>query len=137
MKKTSLMTLALALVAGVAMAAEGDKPKKGEGKKPGGDVDPAKRAEMILGKLDTDKSGSISKEEFAASPMAKRAQGDQEKIDAAFGRMDKDGDGSITQAELAAMPARGGGKKPGGEGKPGEGGKKKGGDGAKKKGGDS
>lgn len=127
MKKTSLMTLALALVTGIAMAAEGDKPKKGEAKKPGG-ADPTKRAEMILGKLDTDKNGSISKEEFAAGPMAKRAQGDQTKIDAAFGRMDKNGDGAITKEELAAMPARGGGKKPGGEGKPGDGAKKKGGD---------
>lgn len=125
MKKPILLTLALTLVAGVAVAAEGDKPKKGEGKKPGGGADPAKRAEMMLKKLDTDSDGKISKAEFAAGPMAKRAEGDQAKIDAAFGRVDKDGDGSITKAELEAMPARGGKPGEGGGKKPGEGGKKK------------
>lgn len=123
MKKSILLTVALMLTSGLAIAAEGDKPKKGAGKKPGGEsADPAKRAEMILQKLDTDKSGSISEAEFAEGPMAKRAQGDEEKIKKAFARMDKDGNGSITAEELAAMPARkpgeGGGKKPGAKKKP-------------------
>lgn len=100
--KSTILSLSLVLVAGLAMAADGDKPgAKGKG----GPVDPAKRAEMMLKKLDTDKSGGISKEEFAAGPMAKRANGDQEKIDKAFGRIDKDGDGSITKEELEKMPA--------------------------------
>lgn len=121
--KSTVLTLSLVLVAGLAVAAEGDKP----GKKPeaGGAPDPAKRAEMMMKNLDKDSDGKISKTEFAAGPMAKRANGDQAAIDKAFGRIDKDSDGSITKEELAAMPVR----------KPGEGGGKPGG--AKKPKGDS
>ena len=111
--KSTILTLSLVLVAGLAVAAEGDKPAKGKGGAP----DPAKRAEMMLKNLDKDSNGSISKEEFAAGPMAKRANGDQEKIDKAFARIDKDGDGSITKEELEKMPAPkpGAGKKPKGD----------------------
>ncbi|MEC8825999.1 MAG: hypothetical protein VXX36_09470 [Verrucomicrobiota bacterium] len=127
MKK--ILTVAAALVAGITFgleAAEGDKKGKGgEGK---GKGDPAKRAEMMLEKLDTDKSGTISMEEFEASPMAAKMKkkGGEGAIGKIFAVRDKDGDGELSKKELAA-PVRGGKggpsvKKP--EGKP-EGKKKK------------
>ena len=127
MKK--ILTVAAALVAGITFgleAAEGDKKgKDGEGK---GKGDPAKRAEMMLEKLDTDKSGTISMEEFEASPMAAKMKkkGGEGAIGKIFAVRDKDGDGELSKKELAA-PVRGGKggpsvKKP--EGKP-EGKKKK------------
>jgi len=119
--KTTLLTLSLTLIAGLAVAGpDGGKP--GKDGKPGHDhkaMDPAKRAEMMMKKLDTDSDGKISKAEFAAGPMGKRMtekRGD-EAIDKFFGRVDKDGDGNLTEEELAAMPAHKKGGKKGGEGK--------------------
>jgi hypothetical protein len=101
--KLTLLTLTFALVAGLAVAAEGEK-KKGEGK--GGPVDPVKRAEMTMKKLDTNTDGKISKEEWAAGPQATamKAKGGEEAVTKSFGRIDKNSDGNIDMEELKAMP---------------------------------
>ncbi|MCB1231414.1 MAG: EF-hand domain-containing protein [Verrucomicrobiae bacterium] len=106
--KSLVLTLSLVLVAGITLAAEGDKPGKGKG---GAAPDPAKRAQQMMKTLDKDSDGKISKEEFAAGPAAKRANGDQSKIDKAFSRLDSDGDGSITKEEIEKAPAPGKGPK--------------------------
>ena len=121
--KSTILTIAFALVAGLAMAApdekKADKPEKGKGK------DPAARAEAMMKKLDKDADGKISKEEFAASPMGKKMteKGGAEAVDKAFGRMDANKDGSLTKDELGKRGGKGKGK-PDGKGKP-EGDKKK------------
>lgn len=110
--KLSLLTMTFALVAGLAVAAEGEK-KKGEGK--GAPVDPAKRAEMMMKKLDTNTDGKISKEEWAAGPQATaaKAKGGDEAVSKGFARLDKNSDGSIDLEELKAAPAgKGKGKAP-------------------------
>ena len=88
---TSLLAI-LALSAITSFAADGDAPKKPEGDtgKPKGD-----RFKM----LDKDGNGSISKEEWMASPMGKK---DAAKAGEMFTRLDKDSDGSITKEEMAA-----------------------------------
>lgn len=70
-------------------------------------------------KLDANSDGSVSLEEFKASP---RGQKDPAKAEEAFKRMDKDSDGKLTLEEIkAGRPQRG----PGGPGGPGgEGGKR-------------
>lgn len=105
--KITLLTLTFALVAGLAVAAEGEK-KKPEAK---GDADPAKRAEATMKKLDTNSDGKISKEEWAAGPQATaaKAKGGDEAVTKGFARLDKNSDGSIDMEELKAAPA--GGKK--------------------------
>ena len=47
--------------------------------------------------LDKDGNGSISKEEFLASPQAKK---DSAKAEERFGKMDKDKNGSLSLEEL-------------------------------------
>lgn len=81
---TILSVLALA---SFVNAAEGDakKPK----------ADPAK----AFAKLDTNSDGSLSKEEFLASPQAKK---DAAKAEKAFGGKDKDKDGKLTKEEFSA-----------------------------------
>ncbi len=64
----------------------------------GGAPSPAAIAARILGRLDADKDGILSKSELAADSSGRVAAAD------------KDGDGSVTRAELtAAMSQRGGG----------------------------
>ncbi|MBP82500.1 MAG: hypothetical protein CMO61_01470 [Verrucomicrobiales bacterium] len=118
MKK--ILLVATALVAGMTLgleAQDGDKKSKG-GR---GKGDPAKRVEMMLEKLDTDKNGSISKAEFAASPMAGKVKGKggENSIDKLFAARDKNSDGELTKKELAAPRAGGkggpSGKKPEGK----------------------
>jgi Ca2+-binding EF-hand superfamily protein len=59
--------------------------------------DPAKRAEFVLGRLDTDKDGAISKAEVDGSRFAAR-----------FAAVDADGDARVTREELIAFrPERG------------------------------
>ena len=48
-------------------------------------------------KLDKDGNGSISKEEFMASPGAKK---DATKAEERFGKMDKNKDGSLSKEEM-------------------------------------
>ncbi|MCD6034280.1 MAG: hypothetical protein K0R63_21 [Rickettsiales bacterium] len=52
--------------------------------------DPAKMQEKMLAKLDTNKNGSISKEEFLANTEKR------------FAEMDTDGNGSVSKEELEA-----------------------------------
>ncbi|MGA0112621.1 MAG: hypothetical protein ACO3YO_09660 [Chthoniobacterales bacterium] len=65
-------------------------------------VDPKVR----MSKLDTDKNGSVSAEEFAAK--AKKPEVAQKR----FGQMDTNKDGSLSLEELSAAPAP---KKPAGQ----------------------
>jgi Ca2+-binding EF-hand superfamily protein len=88
---TSLLAI-LALCAVTTFAADGDAPKKPEGDK----GKPKMSPEDLLKKLDTDKDGKISKEEWMASPQAKK---DEAKATERFTRMDKNSDGFITLEE--------------------------------------
>lgn len=85
---TSILAI-LALAATVNAAEPG---KKGEGKKKG-PPSPEQRLKM----LDKDGNGSVSKEEFMASPQAKK---DAAKAGEQFGKMDKNSDGSLSLEEL-------------------------------------
>jgi len=80
-------------LSGVAVSQAEDAPKK----KP----DPAAK----FAKMDTDKNGSISKEEFTAKAK------DAAKAEAAFTKKDANSDGSLSPEEFAA----GGAKKEGGK----------------------
>ena len=100
----------LALASSLSFGEDTPAPKKG-----GHAPDPAK----MFGKVDSDSSGSISLEEFKASPRGTK-MGD--KADAAFKKLDTDGKDGISLDEFKA-----GAHKGGKGGKPAEGGKKKGG----------
>lgn len=114
MKK--FLLVATAMVAGLAVGIAQAEDEKGKGK---GKGDPAKRAEMMIKKLDKDGNGTLSKEEFAANPMAKKAKEDGKEfdLDKVFAARDKNSDGELDKAELSAPPKRGKGK-PGEKGKP-------------------
>ena len=90
--KALTTTLALLAIAGLVNAAEGDakKPEGGKKKAP-------PSPEAMLKNLDKDGNGSISKEEFLASPQAKK---DSAKAEERFGKMDKDKNGSLSLEEL-------------------------------------
>lgn len=88
--KSITSILAILALAATVNAAEGDK-KPEEGKKKG-------NPEEMFKKLDKDGNGSISKEEFMASPNAKK---DEAKAAERFGKMDKNSDGSLTKEEMA------------------------------------
>ena len=110
--KSTILTIAFAMIAGVALAADdkkADDAGKGKGK-----GDPAARAERMMKQLDTDKDGKISKEEFLASPMAKKAKGKGGDPEKNFDRLDANKDGFLTKDELGKM-GKGKGK---GKGKP-------------------
>ncbi len=83
--------LAVLALAASAYAAEGDAKKPEAGKKKAAPGDYFKR-------LDKDGNGSISKEEFMASPAAKK---DAAKAAERFGKMDKNSDGSLSKEEMA------------------------------------
>ena len=91
---TSLLAI-LALSAITSFAADGDAPKKPDGDKGKPKASPEERFKM----LDKDGNGSISKEEWMASPFAKK---DATKAGEIFTRLDKDADGSLTKEEMAA-----------------------------------
>ena len=115
--KSKLLIIAITSLTSFALAADGDK----KGKKPeGGDApNPAKRAEMILKKSDTDGNGTISKAEFANSKMGKTITEKRgaDAIDKMFARIDKNKDGELNKGELASMGA---GRKGKGKGKKGD-----------------
>ncbi|MEM9280929.1 MAG: hypothetical protein AAGA96_03820, partial [Verrucomicrobiota bacterium] len=93
--------------------AEKEEGTKGAGAK----GDAAKRISMMLEKVDTDGSGTISLSEFTASPMAEKIQErghDPEKL---FAMRDKDGDGEWSKKELAAPMGSGKGRPGSGSGK--------------------
>jgi len=128
LKLTAAITaLVAAFSLGIAQD-EGGKGKRPEGGK-GKGGDPAQRAKMMIQRLDKDGDGKLSKEEFAAGPMAERVKDQPERLDRMFAALDKDGDGKLSEAELAAAPRGDGKGRPGakgegkGEGK-GKGGKK-------------
>lgn len=115
MKSTLTLLSALALAGSLAFAQEAPaRPKKGPGK------DGPPPPERVFKKLDTDKNGSLSHEEFKAGP---RAQKNPEKAEEAFKKMDANSDGSLTLEEFKA-----GHPKKGEHGKGGKGGKKGGAD---------
>lgn len=127
MKKILLVatTLVAGLTVGLTQAEEADAGKGGKGAGKGGQGgkggDPAARVEHMLKTLDTDKSGTISKAEFEAGPMAakiKESRG-EDAIDKIFDMRDKNEDGELDKKELSAPPK-------GGKGGSGKGGKKSG-----------
>jgi EF hand len=101
MNKTLILGAFALLTASFAISAEGDKPKK--------PADPVANAKMMLEKLDTDKNGTLSKEEFAAGPIAKREAEKPGSTDKAFAARDTNKDGQLDLAELSVVPQ---GKKP-------------------------
>ena len=116
--KHLITTLGALAFAGSLAIAE-DKPP---GPPPGGPGGPGGRPdpEAMFKKLDSNSDGSVSLEEFKASP---RGQKDPARAEEGFKKMDKDSDGKLTLDELkSGRPARGQG---GGEG-PGKGGGKRG-----------
>lgn len=104
MNKTLILGAFALLTASFAISAEGDKPKK--------PADPVANAKMMLEKLDTDKNSTLSKEEFAAGPIAKREAEKPGSTDRAFTARDTNKDGQLDLAELSVVPE----KKPKGEG---------------------
>src|SRR5690606_4799507 len=94
------------LAIGLVQAEEGREKGKGKG------GDPAKRAEAMIKNLDKDGNGTLSKEEFAASPFAAKAKekGGEGAIDKIFARRDTNKDGQLDQAELSAPPQGGKGR---------------------------
>ena len=102
--KTILTLCALAISGAMTLrAADGDTPKKpaGDGKKP--------NPEEIFKKLDTNGDGFLSKEEYLASPRAKKDPAAAEKK---YAELDKKGDGKVTLEEFKAGMH---GKKPAGD----------------------
>lgn len=92
MKAIATILSVLALGSFTLNAAEGDAPKKPK-------MDPAK----AFAKLDANKDDSISKDEWAASPQAKK---DAEKAEKAFANKDKDKDGKLSKEEFTAAPKK-------------------------------
>lgn len=91
--KAIFATLTVIALAGFSLnAAEGDAPKKPK-------MDPAK----VFAKLDSNSDGSISKEEWAASPQSKK---DSAKAEKAFAGKDKDKDGKLSKEEFTAAPKK-------------------------------
>lgn len=91
MKKTILISAALAAAAFTLNAEHGPDHKMGKrpGRGPG-----MKKHGMMFEKMDTDKDGKISKQEWQAH---------HEKM---FSELDGDSDGSITKEEMKAMDER-------------------------------
>lgn len=122
-----ILTLgALLLSASLTFAADGDKPQKppgGESGKGGKGGGPRGNPEEMFKKADTNGDGTLSKDEFMATP---RAQEDTERAEKAFGMRDKDKDGKLSKEEFAHRPD--GGRPPGGRPDGDRKGKKKGGE---------
>lgn len=89
------MFLATSLSYGEEAPEKADKPK-------------APNPEKMFKKLDTDGNGSLSLEEFKASP---RGQKDPAKAEAAYKKMDADSKDGVSLEEFKAAPAPGKGKK--------------------------
>jgi EF-hand domain pair len=90
--RTALVVFATSALLLPARAEEGaDKPK----------ADPAK----AFAKMDANSDGTVTKEEFMASP---KAQKDPEKAAKKFGKMDTDANGSLSLDEFKAGAAKSG-----------------------------
>jgi hypothetical protein len=112
--KVIVTLFALFIGTSLALAAEGEKPKK----PPGGGDKPRPNPEEMFKKLDSNADGTITKDEFNAGPMAKK---DPERAAKMFGHKDKNKDDSLSKEEFMAHPEGGPGKPPGerpGPGKP-------------------
>ena len=100
-----VMVTALAIVGFTDPAGNAPAPNgQGHGHVRGGQhgqMDPAQRWQHMLERLDTNKDGKISKDEFPGA-------------DKVFDRIDANGDGFITEDEAAAMGNRRGGGQRGG-----------------------
>lgn len=115
MKK--IFILATVIISGLAFSLQAEEGDKGKGRGKG-DMDPAKRAEAMIKKLDTDGNGTVSKAEFAAGPMAEKMKAKEGMLDKVFAARDTNKDGELDQAELAKPGPGGKGKGPkGGDGK--------------------
>ncbi len=96
--KKSLLPLALGLLMAATAASAQDQqtapaPENTAPAQNGGEHRGPPSAESVIARLDTDKDGTISKAEAAASPrMAQR-----------FDTIDTDHDGKLTAAELTAF----------------------------------
>jgi Ca2+-binding EF-hand superfamily protein len=87
--KSIITLLTIAGLATFSFSAEGDAKNGEKGK---GKMNP----EEAFKKLDKDGNGSVSKEEFLASPAAKK---DAAKAEEMFGKRDKNKDGSLSKDE--------------------------------------
>jgi Ca2+-binding EF-hand superfamily protein len=96
--KSITSILAILALAATVNAAEGDAKKPEAGKKKG-----PQSPEQMMKALDMDGNGSISKEEFLASPGAKK---DAAKAEERFGKMDKNKDGSLSKEEITPKPKK-------------------------------
>ena len=102
--KLTLTFCALAICSAFTLRAA-DEPKK-----PGAPGDkPKMSAEDAFKKMDTNSDGSISKDEFMASP---RAKADPTKAEERFKSLDKNSDGKLSLEEFKAGGPGKGGKKP-------------------------
>ncbi|MDF1657807.1 MAG: EF-hand domain-containing protein [Verrucomicrobiales bacterium] len=117
MKKIFILATVIVsgMALGLAQAEEGDKGGKGKGKGKGGD--PAARADAMLKKLDTDGSGGISLEEFAAAPKGDKSKGKEGMLDKMFEMRDTNSDGELDKSELSKPREGGKGGKKGKGGK--------------------
>jgi Ca2+-binding EF-hand superfamily protein len=96
MKSITSILAILALAATVNAAEGAKKPDAGKKKGP-------PNPEQMMKTLDKDGNGSISKEEFLASPGAKK---DAAKAEERFGKMDKNKDGSLSKEEITPKPKK-------------------------------
>jgi EF hand len=96
----SIITLLSVLAMAATVSAADGAAKKGDAKGKG-KADPA----AAFAKMDKDGDGKVSKEEFMASPQAKK---DATKAGESFTKRDKNSDGSLSKEEF--MPAKKGKK---------------------------
>lgn len=89
MKAITILLALLAIAAVTVNAEDAKKPEAGAKKKPS--------PEEMFKKLDKDANGSVSKEEFLASPAAKK---DEAKATERFTKLDKNADGSLSKEEF-------------------------------------
>ncbi|HEY1051703.1 MAG TPA: EF-hand domain-containing protein [Prosthecobacter sp.] len=89
--KSITSILAILALAVTVNAADEKKPEEGAKKKA--------NPEEAFKKLDKDANGSVTKEEWAASPQAKKDAAKAEKM---FSGKDKNGDGSLSKEEFTA-----------------------------------
>lgn len=100
--KTCIQILGLlAITASLSFGEKAPKPPGAEGKK-------RPNPEKVFAKLDADSSGSVSLEEFKASP---RAQKSPEKAEEIYKKMDADGANGISLEEFKAHGPQKGPKK--------------------------